>query len=82
MQDFERVLREGGDLLKSMLRDYQEDIKKAYFKAEDLKVSMGLKLTPTGDGIKVETTINFVESKITDTAAITVSDQKDMFKDD
>jgi hypothetical protein len=81
MQDFERVLQEGGDLLKGMLRDYQKDIQKAYLKVEDLKVSMGLKLTPAGDGIKVETSINFVESKITDTAAITVSDTVDMFKE-
>lgn len=81
MEDFERVLREGGTLLSGMLRDYEKDIRKAYLKSEDMKVNMSLRLTPTGDGIKVETTINFVESKITDTAAVLVSDTKDMFRE-
>ena len=80
MQDFERVLSEGGDLLKGMLRDYQKDIKKAYLKTEDTKINLSLKLTPSDTGIKVETTINFVESKVTDTATILVSDTKDMFR--
>ena len=81
MQDFERVLSESGDLLKGMLRDYQKDIEKAYLKTEDTKINLGLKLTPSDTGIKVETSINFVESKVTDTATILVSDTKDMFRD-
>lgn len=81
MEDFERVLREGGELLNGMLRDYQEDIKKAYLKTEDTKINLGLKLTPSDTGIKVETSISFVESKVTDTATILVSDTKDMFRD-
>ena len=81
MQDFERVLSEGGDLLKGMLRDYQKDIEKAYLKTEDTKINLGLKLTPSDTGIKVETSINFVESKVTDTDTILVSDTKDMFRD-
>ena len=81
MQDFERVLREGGTLLSGMLRDYEKDIRKAYLKSEDMKINLGLKLSPSDTGVKVETTISFVESKITDTAAITVSDTKDMFRE-
>ena len=81
MQDFERVLREGGTLLSGMLRDYEKDIKKAYLKTEDMTINLGLKLTPSDTGVKIETKINFVESKITDTATILVSDTKDMFRE-
>ena len=80
MQDFERVIEEGGDLVKAMLRDHTNEIKLAYLKTEDTKINLGLKLSPTGDGIKLEASINFVESKITDSAAKVVSDTKDMFE--
>ena len=69
MQDFERVLKEGGNLLGGMLRDYEKDIKKAYLKSEDMKINMSLRLTPSDTGVKVET------------AAILVSDTKDMFRE-
>lgn len=64
-----------------MLREHTLEIKQAYLKTEDTKINLGLKLTPSNTGIKVETTISFVESKVTDTATILVSDTKDMFRE-
>ena len=81
MQDFDRVIEKGGDLIKAILRDHTREIKQAYLKTEDTKINLSLKLTPSDTGIKVESTINFVESKVTDTATILVSDTKDMFTD-
>ena len=81
MQDFERVIEEGGDLVKAMLRDHTAEIRQAYLKTEDTKINLGLKLIPADGGIKLEASINFVESKITDSAAKVVSDTKDMFED-
>ena len=49
-------------------------------KTEDTKINLGLKLIPADNGIKLEASINFVESKISDSAAKVVSDTKDMFE--
>ena len=81
MQDFEVVIEEGGNLVKAMLRDHTAEIKQAYLKTEDTKINLGLKLIPADNGIKLEASINFVESKISDSAAKVVSDTKDMFED-
>ena len=80
MQDFDRIIEEGGDLVKAMLREHTTEIKQAYLKTEDTQINLGLKLSPTGDGIKLEAKISFVESKITDSAAKVVSDTVDMFE--
>jgi hypothetical protein len=81
VKNLDKAIKKGTELLGGMLNDYKKEIDKAYLKAADseaLKVSLGLSFSDDGGDVKVDASISFVESRIKDSANVTVSDQMDL----
>ena len=63
----EEVLNETVDMFEGHLFDYRHDINLAYLDADDaLSVSLRVKYSPNGSGVKIDTSIEFVKEKIKD----------------
>lgn len=84
MVEFERALAEAKNLTAAVLEMYKDDLKKAFIKSSKeripLPVSLGVKFVPveTGD-LKVEASINFVESSVKEKVHNILSNQSEMF---
>ena len=69
------------DQLKRHLTDYQAEIDKAYCAADDLTISLSAKLLPSEAGVKIATSITFVESKVKDGGIIVVDEKQETMFD-
>ena len=68
--------------LEGHLKDYMEQIDTAYCDQEDdvLSISLGAKLSPDTNGIKIVTTITFIANKIKDGGILVVDEnQRQLF---
>lgn len=79
-----QVLGQGMFLIEAALRQHASQIREAYLKAEaGLTINMTMKVEPTKDihVVVVETSVNFIESRIKATNKIEVNDlQDELFK--
>ena len=70
--------------LEGHLKDYMTQIDEAYCGQEDdmLNISLGAKLSPDANGIKITTSMSFVADKVKDGGIIVVNEnQKKLFED-
>jgi len=70
--------------LEGHLKDYMAQIDEAYCDQEDdmLNISLGAKLSPDANGIKITTSISFTMNKIKDGGILVVNEnQKKLFED-
>ena len=80
---FEKALIKGADLIRAMLLDYKESIKRAFMKVDaDKSITVNLAIKIKGypsEELNVQSVISFVESKVKDMANATVSRQERLF---
>lgn len=77
MEVTKQVLEQATDLIGISLQNYAREINEAYLEADD-DLSVGLKVSfrPLADGITVKVDLNFIASRVKDTA------KRDLFPKD
>ena len=80
---FEKALLRGADLIRGMLLDYRDRIENAFLQVDEdtaLTVNLAIKIKGyPSEELEVSTAISFTESKVKDTAKVTVSRQESLF---
>jgi len=62
------------DQIHQHMVDYNIKIDRAYSEAEELSISFSAKLSPDKNGVKVQTSISFVESRVKDSETCVVEE--------
>lgn len=71
------VIEKASDLIKTLLKNYNWKINKAFLEADDeLKVGLGLTFKPVGSEIMVKADLNFVAERVKDSAQAKVGQGK------
>lgn len=80
MVKFERALNEGKALTVGIIDTYVEQIQTAFDKSGGaMSISLGIKFVPeTGGDLKVEASINFVESSVKEKVTNVLSNQSEI----